>query len=108
MGNSERTETEIQKEILEYLRVQGFFVWRQNSGAIKRKYAVGQTGIPDIIGIGPGGVFLGIEVKKPGKQLSTMQTQFFVEAQNRGAVVIRAESVADVKALLITRNWIPS
>jgi VRR-NUC domain. len=99
VSNSDRhspTEAVIQGEILEYLRLRGVFAWRNNTGAAKiggRFVRFGYPGAPDIIGILPGGRFLGIEVKTPAGTVSEKQDTFRDEAASSGGLVFTAYSV---------------
>lgn len=101
---TQKTETEIQKEILTYLKQMGFFVWRQNSGG-RGKVRFGIRGIPDIIGMTSTGQFLGVEVKRPGKDLSDEQIDFMIKARACGGWVCRAESLDSVKRFLRSKKW---
>lgn len=77
------TESQIVSAICEYLRIKGYFFWRQNNNAVfdggkktfraMPKYA--KKGVPDIILI-IGGQFIGLEVKRPKCYLSKHQKQF--------------------------------
>ena len=72
-------EAKIQAAILDYLRLKGRFLWRNNSGGFKTErsgfYRVGTRGAPDIIG-GVDGKFVGLEVKMPKGKLSGEQDAF--------------------------------
>lgn len=101
-------EKEIQKVILQWLRLQkDAFVWRQNSGAVTRTYN-GKTrfyrnqdveGIADIIGIWKGRP-LAIEVKRPGGIPSDTQRAFLQEFENHGGIAIVATSLESVEKVL--------
>ena len=67
------TESDIQKEILSYLKTTNLLHWRQNSGVVftgKRMIKLGVPGQPDIFLVLPGnGRLCGLEVKSAtGKQ----------------------------------------
>ncbi len=99
-------ETAIQKAILQYLQIRQIFAWRQNNGAVydptRRAFRSGSSrkGVPDIIGILPGGRALLIEVKTPTGKASPEQAAFHDIARRLGALVIVARRVADVTAVL--------
>jgi len=99
-------ETEIQKAILDYLKLTGVFCWRSNNAPIydRRRGCYrahnGIKGLPDICGILADGRFLGIEVKTEAGKLSLEQAEFQDKALGLGAVVFTARSIADVKRLL--------
>jgi len=112
-------ETRVVDSCLDYLvRHLGWSVWRNNTGTIRmpgyedkngtvrpdRFVAFGAKGSPDIIGFGPGGVFIGVECKAPkddiyqkkaGKQ-SAAQKAFQARCVEDGAVYIVAHSAAEL------------
>lgn len=56
-------------------------------------------GSSDLIGIGPGGQFLGIEVKRKGGRVSAEQQRFLDFLNNSGARGIAAWSLDDLDVL---------
>ena len=91
-------ETELQKEILQYLKLRNIFCWRNNAGLIikGRVIQMSPAGSPDIVGVLPDGRFLGIEVKLPGKNLNDKQVEFLAKLKDNHAFVIVAHSVEEV------------
>lgn len=104
--NSSKSETAIVKEterLLSFLR--GFKFWRQNTGAFRvgnRFVRFGTAGQADITGIGPGGVRIEIELKRPkspGKRAglqSADQIRFASEIESLGGVYVLAYSAEEV------------
>lgn len=94
------TETEIQAQILTYLKYRGILATRNQSGHVQvgRSWInLGASGWPDIIGCLPGGRFLGIEVKQPGGKPSKTQRELMGALEAFGALVIVATDVKDVE-----------
>ena len=95
--NIERTEHEIQSNILERLNfLKNAFFWRENSGAFalehqgkKRFFRAGTPGIADIMGLW-NGVPVAIEVKRPKtkKNVSVDQKAFLQRFRDCGGVGI--------------------
>jgi hypothetical protein len=81
----DQTEFEITKQIIEYLRIIGMFVWRDRQLAKKSTISVlpEQKGIPDILGCYKGRL-LGIEVKRPGGVVSDEQQAFLDRINQEG------------------------
>lgn len=91
-------------------------MWRNNSrtvmmpgkGGRMRPMFFGLPGSPDIIGILPGGRFIGVECKKPlgpkggtnGSVQSPDQAAFQRECERVGGIYILARSMDDVEAVL--------
>lgn len=114
---STRKESDIQKEILAYLKMRADVVaWRQNRGAVSGTYK-GKTrfirfntmpGLSDIQGwiwkrypdntkwAKP----LFIEVKRPGAHPTMEQLQFLTMAASHGCIAFIATSVEDVITVL--------
>jgi hypothetical protein len=92
-------ETELQKEILDYLKLRGITAWRNNSGLIIRGRVIrlSPEGSPDIIGVMPDGRFLGIEVKMPRKDLSDKQAEFLAKLRDNKAFAFVAHSISEVE-----------
>lgn len=102
-------ESDIQKQILQYLSLLGIVHWRQNSGAFvvpagagsRRRYVrAGMPGVSDIIGLLPNGRFLAIEVKRPGEQPTELQQAFLSAVNHSGGLAFVARSVNDVQSTL--------
>ena len=99
---SRRTEESKRvKAILDYLQYRRVFAWRQNNIAVPSvdgfRSFVGMRGLPDIIGVLPGGVFLGIEVKSKTGRQSKHQKEFQKNLERLGGVYILARCVDDVE-----------
>lgn len=98
----ESTEQEIQKSILDYLKLKKYLVFKHRSVGIKKEngsyipLAYGEKGISDIIACSPKGQFIAIEVKKKGGKPSPDQIRFLEEVKARGGVAILAYSLDDV------------
>lgn len=95
-------EREIQKAILAFLKQQGVFAWRNNTGVIpvqrgnKVNYIHnGIKGSADIIGIW-NRKFLAIEVKRPGLEASPDQKWFLNEVTRRGGIAFVAHGLEDI------------
>lgn len=88
-------ENDIQHDIMEYLLLRGFKVWRQNIG---RTGGVnhGAKGMSDIGGILPGGKYLAVEVKRQDGKLTVEQRVFLDTVRELGGLAVVARSVADV------------
>ena len=91
-------ETDITKAIRDLLRAMGVFHWKFSPGPFGN-----QAGISDILGIwnkekgkDGDGLFLAIEVKKPGGRVSPAQTRFLDNVRANGGIGILAYCVEDV------------
>lgn len=102
--NREKLETEIQREIIEYLQLMNCLVYRNNTGAKKvggRLIRFGEPGAPDIIAIVPPlGRYVGLEVKRDKKKLSTEQRYYQNRVRELGGIYERVTCVDDVKRIL--------
>jgi hypothetical protein len=113
------TEKEFQNQVLEYLNARGVMCWPNAAVSVfdpkrgkfrKSKNRFHRNGIPDILGILPGGRFLGIELKRPpeGKRkpetlqnmLSCDQFKFIEDAGKSGALCFVADSLETIIAKL--------
>ncbi|MEX2053934.1 MAG: VRR-NUC domain-containing protein [Candidatus Colwellbacteria bacterium] len=98
----EPSEQEIQKSILEYLRIKKYVVFKHHStgSTIRNGEAVffshGEKGISDIIACSPKGNFTAIEVKKRGGKPSTEQLEFIERVKANGGTAFVAYSFDDV------------
>jgi hypothetical protein len=97
-------ETQIQAAILHALRFRrrDLFAWRNNSGALEnargRPVFFGKPGSADIIGVLEGGRFVGLEVKRPGGEPSTLQLEFAAEVRAKGGFYAVVTSVEEALA----------
>ena len=111
-------EKDIQKSILDYLRLDKRVAWveRMNTGSMKREYTTkgGKAsssfvrfafpGCSDIIGQLKTGHFLAVEVKRPGNTASDDQEAFLAKVSSNGGLAVLAYSAEDVKRA-ITEFW---
>lgn len=87
----------------------GALAWVNNTGAIKvagRFIRFGKVGSSDVIGILPGGMFIGLEVKTRGDELSPEQEGFLFRVRElRGrAYVVETEEDIDAAIKDATRE----
>lgn len=100
------TEKQIENAILEYLSYipDGMFWKNQSVGvwdATRNSYRLSRSkfqikGTADILGVMKG-VFVAIEVKRPGGKVSEDQLRFIERVNKLGGVAFIAHSVVDVK-----------
>ncbi len=99
-----RSETEIVKAILDYLRAHGLWAERRNSrvlmlpgkGGRLRPVRFGVKGGSDIIAIGLQGRFMAIEVKRPGQEATLDQETYLHEIRRHGGIAFVARGWQDV------------
>ncbi|MBP98758.1 hypothetical protein CMK18_22650 [Candidatus Poribacteria bacterium] len=85
-----KSESEIQKQCLQWLQESGFFATKMHLGAIRvagRNLPNPMAGAPDIFAL-KNGKYHGIEVKKPGGKLSKTQKIWHQKALLVGGVKI--------------------
>jgi hypothetical protein len=100
-------EKDIQKAILEYLQIKGYFCWRNNTGAVTNSYngkerffRYGKAGSGDILGLTKEGKFFSIEVKAKGKKPTPAQVEFIRNITCNKGIAFVAYSVEDVQTFL--------
>ena len=96
-------EKEFQRAALEYLRMCGCVVWPMTSGLLKRggRYIrTGPTGAPDIVGLVPGGRFIGVECKTRRGRLTTKQAEFLDAISAAGGIAVEARTLDDITEAL--------
>lgn len=99
---SHLSEKDIQKSILDYLRLKKYVAFKHHStGSGVRNgqtffFAHSEKGISDIIGCSKEGRFIAIEVKKPGGKPSEEQLEFLEGVRQCGGIAILAYSLDDV------------
>jgi hypothetical protein len=99
-------ERDIQKSILDWLKLKRIFHFRANTGATsfgtgpKRRFVrFGEPGVPDIIAIRESagiGQFVGVEVKGHDGALSLAQQNFSCRVLDAGGAYLVARSLEDV------------
>lgn len=94
-------ESQIQKQILDYLLYKKYLVWKNNNVGIFKK-ATGQyipspsLGVSDIIGCTKEGKLLCIEVKRNNGKLTENQKNFLEAVNKHGGIGFVARSVENV------------
>ncbi len=115
------SEKDVQKQILDYLKIRGVFCWRNQTTGIydptARRFRKnsGMNGVADVLGVLPQdfcnhfeaghsyvkvGRFLAIEVKAAKGKQSLEQFAFQKAVEENGGLYILARSVDDVKSFL--------
>ena len=97
------TEKQIQKAIIDYLRLKKYVVFKHHStgftskGGEIRTFKYGDKGISDLIACTPEGRFCAIEVKrKKGGKVSDDQKYFIEQVKANGGIAFVAYSIDDV------------
>lgn len=100
-------ERDIQRTILDWLRVHRIFHWRNNSGAMASNYKgkprffkFGLVGSPDIFAVHRG-ICYGIEVKGAEGLQSRQQMVFQKDFEDAGGIYILAHSIEDVHRRIV-------
>jgi hypothetical protein len=92
-------ESDVQRQILDYLKLKRIFHYRNNSGvfvdANKHFYPFGATGSPDIICV-LNGRYVGIQVKAAKGKQSVHQKEFQNHLEAAGGKYILARDLDDV------------
>lgn len=98
------SEKDVQKAILDYLAIKGYFFWRNNTGGFRDKrdhfYQFGKVGSGDILGMTKEGRFFSIEVKAKGKKPTDHQVAFIQRVTANKGIAFVAYSVDDVQTFL--------
>ena len=95
----EKTETEIKKEITDYLKALNYKVYRMPASMIGHKVKGVDPGTPDLFAVGDH-FTLWIEVKKPGKRPTEIQVEQMIDLLARGEHCLCADSVEKVTSYL--------
>lgn len=92
------THGQLLKACLDVLAAKGVFAWKHQTGALpvgKRFIRFGKLGSPDIIGIMPGGTFLGVEVKVGRDRQSVDQSCFEAHVVRAGGYYFLVRDTVD-------------
>jgi len=96
-------ESEIQRDILDYLELRGFLAWRNQIQGIKvngKTIKNPNKGQPDIWAV-KRGLLLGVEVKTDLGRLFDKQIEWIHLAQQFGVPIIVAHSVSELSETLL-------
>jgi len=93
MAKSRVSETDIRRQIQDYLRLTGWFVYYNLQGLGS------YPGLSDLVAV-KGGKVVHIEVKRPGGHQSENQKRFQANLEAAGGAYVVAKSVEDVEHLL--------
>ena len=108
-------EKTIENSILSWLKLRGFNVWKNPTvgiydkqlGTYRRDNSIHRAiGAPDIIGVLPDGIFLGIEVKSETGRLSEHQKKFLGDIRFSNGIAFVARSIEDVELELKQLGYI--
>ena len=96
MGKETKTESEIQKEITDYLKSIGCLVFRMNSGKTQHNVTLCPNGTPDLLVITKTGYTIWIEVKTETGKLRVSQVEMIANLHERKQDICIARSVESV------------
>lgn len=94
-ANDLRTETDIQREIIEVLRRRGALVFRMNAGRGRNNQRLAPPGTPDLLVIEPHRLWW-CEVKTPTGQLSVDQKEMHEALERFGQEVVVARGADEI------------
>ncbi len=94
------TESEIQKDIIQYLKSIDCMVFRMNSGYIRKNVKLSPPGTPDLLVITKSGIVIWIEVKTETGQLNAKQEIMHLKLLKHKQIVFVCRSVDDIKEKL--------
>ena len=103
MGEKVTPETKVAKEITGWLRGEGWRCLRMQSGRYRGRarsfVQVGEIGMPDWLCVRyrPGLALFWLEVKRRGGEASTAQRMWIKAEEERGAVVVVADSLDEFR-----------
>ena len=109
-GKQKISESDVLRDVQQYLKLRHIFSYRQNSGAYKPDgggfVRYGHLGAADLCCIYPGGRMWQLETKAPGGKLSDGQIIFLKEVRAHGGVVLVCEGLDDVDKCLKDAEYI--
>lgn len=92
-----KTETEIKKEITDYLSGIGYKVKRLHAGRVRYNMHNNPPGTLDLVAFGINGETIFVETKQPGKELRPSQIDEAMDLLDRGFKVIVAWSIESLQ-----------
>jgi hypothetical protein len=103
MKNKKIKESELQKMIIDYMRLKGHYVWKSGGGLFFSEYKgktravrMGLRGCADIIGILKTGHWFACECKTGYNKPTPEQLNFLSEIRSRGGLAIWVKSLDEV------------
>lgn len=88
---TQRETTQVRKPIMDWLKKNGWKVWKNAASAFS------EVGLPDVMAIRDG-VFVCIETKLPGEKPTALQAKWLRDAAKQGAqLAVSANSLSDLK-----------
>ena len=93
-------EGEIQRNIIEYLKLAGYLVFRMNAGKARSNISLAPAGTPDILAVGREGETVWVECKTAKGRANKEQLRMHGELMSRGHTVTIARCVEDVKEVI--------
>lgn len=97
------TETELCKQVKDFLEIKGLPIYRNNTGAVKtgkRFVRFGTVGSPDFIGHDFAGRYVGIECKVGSNKQSQGQVEFERVCNKYNAIYILCYNLDDLEKKL--------
>lgn len=96
MKGIKTSEKDVQRAILDYLRITHQKFWRHNSGGFKNKdghfFKFGESGSPDIFIVRQGKIY-GVEVKGTGGKQTDNQVEWQKDFEKAGGIYLLVHSV---------------
>lgn len=91
----EVSESDISSAVSKYVKLRGFFFWRNNSGTMQggKVKMCSVPGASDWIGQAPDGKFAALELKKKGKEPTEEQYAFLRQVERNGGYAHWADSI---------------
>jgi hypothetical protein len=98
-------ESAVIRAVDQYLTIKHIPHWRINTGCLKNEHGrlvkFGSVGMSDFYAIGPGGISIWIECKRPeGGRLSAPQHEFLDEINRNGGIGIVVNSIDSLEEQL--------
>lgn len=93
-------EIPIQKQMIDYLELQGYLVFRMNAGKGRYNIKLSPAGTPDLLCIMDNSMSVWIEVKQPGQEPTQVQNDMHYKLTVAGQNVIVVHSLDELKRAL--------
>lgn len=92
-------ERTIMARVVQYLKAQGFFVFKLHGSPMQR------AGLPDLLAIRAGRAAW-FEVKRPGQKVTRLQEYMLVELREAGCTAAVVEDVRGVERIVSGRQFV--